>query len=375
VKPKRNDEPPSPGPFDAVRRRMIGVLLATLVGLLGVVGFLLVLSPGRPPPILDHRGHPIPGSLSERVFLEINGVRQGMIIQSADPSNPVLLFLHGGPGMPQFFLNATHPTGLEQDFTMVWWEQRGAGMSYHRGIPPSSMTTGQLIKDAMEVASYLRDRFGQDRILLMGHSWGSFLGIQVAAAAPELFHAYVGMGQVSHQLRAEVAAHAHMVEAYRARGDRSMVRRLQEAPVDPVHGPSHAYLRLRDRAMHRLGIGTTRDMDSVITGVFFPVWRARAYTLREKINVWRGLAWSRQFLWEDFLRTDLAERVDRLEVPVHFFIGQYDYTVNPDLARGFFLGLDAPRKAFHLFPESAHSPLFEEPERARRLLLEDVLQR
>jgi pimeloyl-ACP methyl ester carboxylesterase len=367
--------PPSHGRLRAVDQAMIGFVMLALLGLVGVAGFLLFLSPGHPPPLLDDWGHPIPGSLSERVFLEINGVRQGMIIQSADPSSPVLLFLHGGPGMPQFFLNTTHPTGLERDFTVAWWEQRGAGMSFGRSIPPSSMTTGQLISDAVEVAAYLRDRFEQDRILLLGHSWGSFLGIQVAAEAPELFHAYVGMGQVSHQLRAEVEAHAYMVEQYRARGNTTMVRRLEAAPVNLADGPSDAYLRLRDRAMHQLGIGTTRDMESVITGVFLPVWRSPAYTLREKVNLWRGLRWSRQFLWEDFLRTDLTERVERLEIPVHFFVGQYDYTVNPDLARGFFLGLEAPSKGFHLFPESAHSPLFEEPERARRILLEEVLGR
>jgi hypothetical protein len=82
------------------------------------------------------------------------------------------------------------------------------------------------------------------------------------------------------------------------------------------------YMRIRDSAMHRLGIGTTRDMRSVITGVFLPVWFCRAYTLREKLNLWRGLAWSRKYLWDEFLRTDLTEREDRLEIPIHFFVGQ-----------------------------------------------------
>lgn len=356
-------------------RVMMGLLLLAFAGVLGLAGFLVVLSPGRLPPLLDDLGRPIPGSLSEKVFVEINGVRQGMIIQSRNPSNPVLLFLHGGPGMPEFFLNTTHPTGLEREFTVVWWEQRGAGMSFSRDIPPSTMTLEQLVSDAIEVTAYLRDRFGQDRILLVGHSWGSFLGIQVAAEAPQFFRAYVGMSQVSYQLKSEVAAHSHILREYADRGDLAMVRKLEQAPVDLVAGPSDAYLRLRDRAMHRLGIGTTRGMRSVITGVFLPVWLCRAYTLREKLNIWRGLAWSRQFLWDEFLWTDLAERVDRLEIPMHFIVGQFDYTVNPELAHDFFLGIEAPRKAFHTFRASAHSPLFEEPERARQILLEEVLLR
>lgn len=353
-------------------RVTMGLGVIGLAGLLALVGLLVVVSPGRPPPLLDDTGRPIPGSISERVFVEINGVRQGMFVQSVDPSNPVLLFLHGGPGMPEFFLNSTHPTGLERDFTVVWWEQRGTGMSFSRDLPPSTMTLEQMIADAIGVSAHLRDRFGQDRILLVGHSWGSFLGVQVAAEAPELFHAYVGVGQVSHQLRSEMAARAYMIEAYRARGDTRMVRRLEGAPVDLVNGLSDDYLRIRDRAMHRLGIGTTRDMRSVISGVFVPIWLCRAYTLREKFNIWRGLAWSRRSLWDEFLRTDLTEIVHRLEIPLHFLVGEHDYTVNPELARHFFLGIEAPRKTFHTFEGSAHSPIFEDPERAREILLNEV---
>jgi pimeloyl-ACP methyl ester carboxylesterase len=354
---------------------MIGFLLLILVGLLGLVGVLLAWSPGRPAPLVDDAGRPIEGALSERVFIAINGVRQGMIIQSTVPSNPVLLFLHGGPGMPAFFLNSRYPTGLEQDFTLVWWEQRGAGLSFDLGIPAETMTVEQLIADTIAVTNYLRDRFGQDRIYLLGHSWGSFLGIQVAAAAPELFHAYVGMGQVAYQLRSEVAAHAHMLAAYRARGDAAMVRRLQGAPVSLTEGLSGAWLRLRDKAMHGLGIGTTRAMRSVIGGVFLPVWRCRAYTLREKFNFWRGLAWSRRFLWDRVLWTDLATLVDHLDLPVYFFIGRHDYTTNHELARNYFLLLGAPVKGFYTFRNSAHSPLFEEPQRARNILRQDVLTR
>ncbi|MBY4892651.1 alpha/beta hydrolase [Rhodobacteraceae bacterium N5(2021)] len=165
-----------------------------------------------------------------------------MIIESHDPSNPVVLCLHGGPGMPQFFMNDTYPTGLERDFTMFWWEQRGAGMSYSRNIPDDSMTLSQMIADTIEVADYLRERFGQDRIILLGHSWGSFLGIQVAEAAPDRFIAYVGMAQVSHQLRSEVLAHDLMMSAYEALGNTRMVSGLAAAPVTMQDGLSPEYM-------------------------------------------------------------------------------------------------------------------------------------
>lgn len=355
------------------RSLLIGGAAVLGAAIVGFVGMLRVWSPGEPARLVDGAGQRLAGSLSERVFVEINGIRQGMFIQSRDPSNPVLLFLHGGPGMPEFFLNNTHPSGLEDDFTVVWWEQRGAGLSWSPDIPPQSMTVAQMIADTVEVADYLRDRFQQDKIYLLGHSWGSFLGIQVAAAAPERFHAYVGMGQVSHQLQSEVMARSFLLEQYRARGNATMVRRLEAAPASMTDGLSDAWLQVRDDAMHRVGVGTTRDMTSVISGVFVPVWRCRAYTIREKIAIWSGIAWSRRFLWNDFIATDLVEHVQTLDLPVYFFIGRYDLTANHDLARAFFDRISAPVKGFYTFGTSAHSPLFEEPQRARQILLQDVI--
>lgn len=331
------------------------------------------VSPGVPAQLSDAKGHPIAGSLSEKVFVEINGTRQGMIIHSTDVTHPVLLFLHGGPGMPEFFLNTTHPSGLERDFTVVWWEQRGVGLSFGPDIPPDSMTIAQMIADTVAVTQYLQRRFGQEKVYLLGHSWGSFLGLQVAAAAPELFHAYIGMGQVSYQLRSEVAAHRIMTDQYRARGDEVMVRKLQAAPVSRAQGLSVAYLQLRDEAMHGLGVGTTRDMRSVISGVFVPVWQCRAYTCREKIRIWQGMQWSRNLLWGDFITTDLSTRVRDLAIPLYFFVGRYDLTANHDLAAAFFDQISAPVKGFYTFENSAHSPVFEALARARDILRNDVL--
>lgn len=349
-------------------------LLIVLAGLLvGTIAWLFAISPGHPAPLRDGSGRVILGSISERVAVKIGGISQGMIIQSADPASPVMLFLHGGPGMTEFFMEQDYPTGLDRHFTMVWWEQRGAGMSFSADIPPETMTMKQMIADTVEVADYLRARFGQDRILLLGHSWGSYLGIQVAAAAPDRFLAYIGMAQIAHQLRSEVMARDYLIGAYRERGDAAMVRRLEGALVCMEHGLSPAWMRLRDRAMHGMGVGHTRNIRSVITGIFLPVWRVRAYTVMDKINVWRGKIWSRPFFWDDLLKDDLSKRLTELELPVYFFVGRYDYTANPKLSQAYFEAIDAPVKRFYVFENSAHSPLFEEPARAKEILLNDVM--
>lgn len=350
------------------------IALFSIVALLvaGIV-WLFAISPGRPVPLRDRQGHTIPGSLSERVTVHIGGIPQGMIIQSAHPGNPVLLFLHGGPGMVEFFMEKQYPTGLAQHFAMVWWEQRGAGMSFSTDIPPETMTLAQMIADTIEVADYLRDRFDQDRILLLGHSWGAYLGIQVAAAAPERFLAYIGMAQITHQLRSEVMARDHLLAFYRARDDAGMVRRLEAAPVSMEEGTSDAWMRLRDRAMHEAGVGHMRGMNSVIKGIFLPMWQVRDYTVAEKVNIWRGKVWSRPFFWDALLRDDLSARLTEFELPIYFLTGQHDYTAVADLSRAYFDLIDAPVKGFYLFERSAHSPLFEEPERAKAILLNDVL--
>ena len=348
---------------------LTGFLVFLTVASIGIAG-LAWISPGRLEPLRDETGAIIPGSISERMFVEIGGIRQGMFIQSVDPSNSVVLFLHGGPGMPEFFMEQEYPTGMAQDYTMVWWEQRGAGMSFATDIPAASMTMEQMIADTIEVADYLRARFGKAKIILLGHSWGSYLGIQVAAEAPDRFLAYMGMAQIAHQLRSEILARDFMIDAYRELGNQRMVRRLETAQVSMESGLSQAWMRLRDKAMHQLGVGNTRDTRSVVRGIFLPVWRVRAYTLREKINIWRGKLWSRPFFWDALLRDDLAKRLTRFELPVYFFVGRHDYTANAGLSKAYFDVIEAPTKEFFLFDNSAHSPLFEEPELARATLRE-----
>ena len=219
--------------------------------------------------LLDPRGHhPAREVVTEKVFADINGVRQGMFIQRADPGRPVLLFLHGG--LPEYFLTDRYPTGLDNDFTVAWWEQRGAGLSYSPTIPTETMTAEQFIADTLSVTDYLRNRFDQEKIYLMAHSGGTFIGLQAAARLPEAYHAYIGVAQVVDQRKSETLAYEYMLERFRQDGDRGMARRLEAAPVTMEDGPPRRYLAVRDRAMHTLGVGTTRDMNSVLRGVVWP---------------------------------------------------------------------------------------------------------
>jgi pimeloyl-ACP methyl ester carboxylesterase len=349
---------------------IISVLLACILILVGVLQIWSY--PGKPKPFVDQNGNPLPGSISEKVFVTINGVQQGMFIKSKNDKNPVLLYLHGG--MPDYFLTQRYPTGLEDYFTVVWWEQRGSGISYSADIPPETMTLEQMISDTLEVTKYLRNRFHKEKIYLMGHSGGTFIGIQAAARAPELYYAYIGVAQMSYQLKSEKLAYDHMLQQFKANGNRGMVRKLEAAPVTMTGGTPDAYRALRDPAMHSLGIGTTHDMDSVITGIFLPSLQSRDYTFIEKVNTWRAKASSGvALLWDDMITTDLSKQVTKFDIPVYFFSGIYDYTVNYTLAKDYFEKLQAPVKGFYTFEQSAHSPIFEEPDKVRKIMQQDVL--
>jgi pimeloyl-ACP methyl ester carboxylesterase len=343
-------------------------VLGTLV--LVLLGALVVWSlPGQPRPFVDASGEPVEGSISEKVFVRVNGVEQGMVIKGRDRRNPVLLYLHGG--MPDYFLTQDYPTGLEEQFTVVWWDQRGQGLSFHPDIPTDTMTPDQLVDDTIELTNYLRERFGQDKIYLMGHSGGTFVGIQAVERSPELYHAYIAVAQMTHQIESERIAHAYMLERYRSEGNEKMARKLEQAPVSGPPMPT-AWSNVRDVAMHDQGVGTCRDMRSIVTGLLLRSLRFRESTLAEKIALWRGKIFSGRLMWNQMLGLDIRQEVTRLEVPVYFFHGVHDYTVNYSLAREYFDELEAPAKGFYTFEESAHSPIFEEPERVREIVETDV---
>lgn len=311
--------------------------------------------------------------INEKTYIEVNGMQQGMILQSENIENPVLLFLHGGPGSPEIAFTQEHPTGLEKLFTVCWWEQRGSGMSYNRHIPQETMTMEQMIADTIAVTNYLRKRFEKDKIYVMGHSWGSVLGVRTVQKVPRLFHAYIGIGQVARQEESERLAYTFMLDTFRAAGNRNMVRKLERFPIDSGAEIDMKYLAVRSQGMMKLGIGIMHQYTTMMDAVKI-VLRYKGYTLKEKIKFPLGSSFSLKHLWNAVLASDFEEQVPRLEVPVYIFQGKFDYQVSYIIAKEFAQILKAPIKGFYTFENSAHSPVFEEPEKMCHILYTDVLQ-
>ena len=365
--------------FKKIIIRMFQILAASFAaGIIMLLLLLLINSKGKPGQFTDSEGKRVPGSISEKTFVTIGGVKQGMFIRSRNINNPVLLYVHGGPAFPNYFLIEKYNPGLEDYFTVCYWEQRGGGLSYTSEVTQESMNFGQFTSDAIEVTNYLRKRFGREKIYLLAHSGGTPFAIMAAARAPGLYHAYLGMAQITSQQESEKVAYSFMLKQYESLGNKKAIAGLMQYPVTGSISATEEFYKsmIRDKSMHELGIGTMRNMRSVFTGVFIPVWMCRAYTLKEKYKIWKSkftFVKKAGFI-DELFATNIPELVQELSIPVYFFSGKYDLTVNKDLSLQYLQNLRAPLKGFYTFSSSAHSPLFEEPGRFREILVNDVLK-
>ncbi len=358
-------------------RMLIIILIVVLLLIAAIMIFLLFVSPGKPKISATINPSKNENSICEKQFLEIGGAKQGMFIVGKDKNNPVLFFVHGGPSFSEFFLVEKYPTGIENYFTVCYWEERGGGISYSPDVTIESMTLEQLASDAVEVTNYLRDRFKKDKIYIMAHSGGTAFAIQAVKKFPQLYHSYIGISQITRQAESEKRAYKFMIDQYSAKGNSKRVKEFKKYPIlenDSFLLPFFNSV-LRDKSMHELGIGTMHNMKSIFSGVFIPVWTCKAYTIKEKYKIWHSkFAFvNKSKLREQILETDFTALVSKLDIPVYFFSGKNDLTVNYDLSKEYFEKMDAPIKGFYTFYNSAHSPMYEESDKFLEIMIKDVV--
>lgn len=358
----------------AIRYLATLVTAVVIIAMVAAALFVVLRSPGKAQPFKDEYGNVLADSVSEVVYTEIGGIQQGMILKGRNTAkNPVLLFLHGGPGSPEFMMASPSKLRLEEVFTVCWWDQRGSGLSFDTSIDPETMTLERFVEDTVEVVEYLRARFGVEKVYLMGHSWGSMLGVYTVARHPELFHAYIGVGQVADQFRSEMLAYEYMVETATARGDEKLLAKLRQYAIERPEDLTDAYMQVRSEGMNKYGVGSSRRYKSMWDAYIMPMVVCREYTLMQKLNYMRGMAESSAIMMPLVLEDSLFESVPSLDVPVYIVQGLYDYQVSYTVAKEYYEALDAPAKQFYTFEDSAHSPLFEEPSRFMQIMREDVL--
>jgi pimeloyl-ACP methyl ester carboxylesterase len=327
-------------------------------------------SPGKPAAYFDNEGNPIKKSIAEIRELTLQGVRQTVIIQGEDSTKPVLLYLHGGPGGTSMGLRLSNRY-LEKDFVVVYWDQLGCGKSYYKGIAPENMTLPALVDYTLALSDYLSERFGQDKIYLMGESWGTVLSMHALQKQPERYLAYFGVGSVIHIYRSEAVSLAWLKEEVVSRGDKEDIQIVSDLTL-PDSTASHtewdSYLQLQRRFLYDYG-GVFANPPSGLqpTRAFF---FDKAYTLSEKFNMKKGMDFSFNYLSPYVKSINFLETIDTIAVPSYFLQGRQDYTTPTSIVELFYQKIKAPKKALILFDHSAHMPHNEEPEKFAQILRE-----
>jgi len=340
------------------------ILLFTGIVLIGLM-IVRINSPGKLTPLKDAAGNPIQGSVFEKLRIEVNGIEQGMFIRGENPNNPVILYLHGGPGTPllPFISYLEKNERLEKYFTVCYWDQRGSGMSYNKSIDPETMTIEQMIEDTHEVTQYLKTRFKQEKIYLMGHSWGSYLGVKTIEKYPDNYLAYMGIGQLSDQKESERRAHAYMLQHAKEIGDNEAVEKLEKFDASSESFPDNEYLiKVRTTIVNKYGIGMLHE-GATLSKMAKALITFKGYSIAEKINFIRGADFSMDHLFQMVMNDNLFESSHRFETPFYILQGEYDCQVSYTLAQKYLNAVEAPKKGFFTFTNSAHSPNMEEPEK------------
>ncbi len=312
-----------------------------------------------------------PNGISSLEKITIGGIEQWILIRGWDRSNPVLLFLHGGPGGGEIPNSRDFYPMLERDFVFVNWDQRGAGKSYSASVPPESMTIDRIVEDTRELTEMLVERFDVPRIYLVGHSWGSMLGAIAAARYPELFYAFIGVGQDVHCARAEEIPYQFVLDLASETDNQEAMKELREIGPPP-------YEDFREMWRQRRWLEEFNGVFHIPVRTDFWWWMGAMSpdsVLADAIRYDRGLEFSSEVMWNEVNRADLFRDAPKIDIPVYFFLGRYDYNTPFELGVEYYKKLESPKgKEIIWFEYSAHMIPLEEPAKFHDMLVNRVLK-
>jgi pimeloyl-ACP methyl ester carboxylesterase len=350
-------------------RRAVRTVAAAVVGGGALVALRFALPAGTP----RIRRASSTRSMSTLEKVRVGGADQWILERSENIDNPIVLFLHGGPGTSQLTLNRRNTRDLERFFTVVNWDQRGAGKSYPAIRNVQRMTIDQFVEDTRELTLYLLRKFDKARLVLVGHSWGTVVGALAVARYPELYSCYVGVGQTANMTDGERASYRWTLEQARQHGHRKAIDALVSMGPPPYKRDWQKNTLAQRRYLGRFGgeVHANRRgaFDLVVGSLLF----SREYTLTDRTNFFRGILGSMRLLWPQLLEVDLFKSVPELRIPVLFIEGRHDHEAPAEIAERYFDALKAPSKELIWFEDSAHMPNSEERDKFNQVMVGKVL--
>lgn len=296
-------------------------------------------------------------SISALEQVEINGSSHEIMIRGKDKDNPVIIFVHGGPGSSEIPYADKYQDLLETNFTVVNYDQRASGKSYHFFEDYSNLSSDLLVEDLLAMTDYISKRLGKEKVILIGHSYGTYIGMQAAYKAPEKYEAYIGIGQMSDTVESEIDSLNYVINQAQNAGNTDDVLYLQGLTEKIKNGDTFTP---RNYVMKYGGSSRLIDNpDGNNIGMLF----SSEYNLLDVIGYNYGLSYSQETLIKDVLKKPLPTLVTKLNVPCYFIMGKYDYQTSSSAAKKYFDMIEADKKEFIAFEKSAHYPQFEEKEK------------
>lgn len=314
-----------------------------------------------------------PGGVQETFTATLGGARQVVNVRGADRNNPILLFIHGGPGAVEMPIAWSFQRPWEDFFTVVQWDQRGAGRSYPLNKPDAiapTMTLDRYRDDAIELIELLRLKYGQRRLFVLGHSWGSAVGLAVAAKRPDLLYAYVGMGQLIDFRENERVGMAWTLEQARKGGDTEAIREIEKLRPYP-DGGTFTIEQADGWRKHAIRYGALAAYRSNANFYLRAPRLSPEYSLADRQAWSDGATFTVKTLFPRL--ADLSHKqTRRVDVPVVMLLGRHDYATPSSITQEWMTRLKAPQKQIIWFEHSAHLPMIEQPGSTLKALLDHV---
>jgi proline iminopeptidase len=341
---------------------VLGLLLVLTV----FVGILLLDKPSTSP-IVNQSGEPLENSIAQIEFVDIGGIPQWLLIRSHNIDNPPLLVVHGGPGSPEAELFRAFNGELEEHFTVVHWHQRGAGWTRTGDETANDYKIDTHLEDVDEIVRHVYERFGEQKVYILGHSWGSVLGIHHIRNHPELVAAYIGVGQVTNMTESEQQGCDYIQEQAQIDGDAQVLAEI-DSFCHPPFTPEYAMTQRPYLSQYK---GDMQELTLPQLG--WQMFRTEEATLMSVINLAMGSLESLENMWDELMGANFFEEPTTFDVPIFFGLGRTDYQVSATLAADYFDKISAPCKKIQWFENSGHSPMWEEPEDFNKFMITEVL--
>ncbi len=304
--------------------------------------------------------------------IQVGGITQWIRIRGTTASNPVLLLIQQGPGLP--IINEARRLArlldLEKDFTVVYWDQRGTGLSsasLREKASQVGISAARMVDDTVTLLELLHDRFGR-RTLVAGFSFGATFAVQAAVRRPDLVAALVATGIDIDMPFAETHAYTFVLRTARERGNRRAIRQLEQIGPPPHVDVKRFSTRARWAANFG-GVTAGTTFNGLLRTLLASLLRSPDYSVTDIVRSFRGMTASQDALLPQLATTDLVRTVPRLGVPIVLAQGRLDQVAPGDAAQRFYDSITAPSKQLVWFEKSAHTPQYDEPAKFRELLI------